>query len=117
MGFLLPAVEKMVRHGTSGQFCSVLVLSPTRELASQIENEAVKLTKFHRSIQVVCVVGGTNINTDKKRLSPGVDILVATPGRMIDHLENTPGFAQKLRGSLKTLIMDEADQVRIFSMT
>jgi superfamily II DNA/RNA helicase len=69
----------------------VLVLSPTRELASQIENEAVKLTKFHRSIQVVCVVGGTNINTDKKRLAQKVDILVATPGRLQDHLKNTAG--------------------------
>jgi len=118
IAFLLPTIENILKQNNFNEAgrVSALVLSPTRELAAQIADEGKILTSFV-NFNIVCVVGGTNINTDKKRLSPGVDILVATPGRMIDHLENTPGFAQKLRGSLKTLIMDEADQVRIFSMT
>lgn len=109
MGFLLPAVEKMARSRPNPRFVSVLVLSPTRELASQIQAEAVKLTTFH-PIEICCVVGGTNINTDKKRLAKQVDILVATPGRLQDHLKNTPGVVQKL-GQLQVLALDEADQL------
>lgn len=109
MGFLLPAVEKMAQTKPNPRFVSVLVLSPTRELASQIQAEAVKLTKFH-PIEICCVVGGTNINTDKKRLARQVDILVATPGRLQDHLKNTEGVVQKL-GKLQVLALDEADQL------
>ena len=62
----------------------------------------------------MCVVGGTNVNPEIKRLSgppAGVpDVLVATPGRLIDHLENTPRFAGLVSG-LRTLVMDEADQL------
>ena len=88
-----------------------LVLSPTRELAAQIENEARKLTKFD-PINLICVIGGTNIKTDQRKLAAGppVDVLVATPGRLIDHLENTPGVAEAVR-ALKILIFDEADQL------
>jgi len=109
MGFLLPAVEKMARSPPNPNYVSVLVLSPTRELASQIQAEAVKLTKFH-PIEICCVVGGTNINTDKRRLTQQVDILVATPGRLQDHLKNTAGVVKKL-GQLQVLALDEADQL------
>ena len=67
---------------------SVLIVSPTRELASQIHVEANQLLTFHEyGAQVV--FGGTNIGTDKKRLrEKRCDFLVATLGRLIDHLEN-----------------------------
>ena len=68
---------------------SALVLSPTRELASQIEAECHELLTFRRDINAQVVFGGTNIRTDISRLkNERCDILVATPGRLIDHLEN-----------------------------
>lgn len=86
------------------------MLSPTRELACQIAAEGGALCTFHK-LTIVTVYGGTNINTDKQRLKSRVDILVATPGRLIDHLENTPNFAPRLISNLRVLIMDEADQL------
>jgi ATP-dependent RNA helicase MSS116 len=111
MGFLLPSIEKLHALGRSldRRMISCLVLSPTRELASQIRDEAQKLCTFH-PFEITCVVGGTNINTDKKRLAKATDILVATPGRLQDHITNSPGVKAKLQ-SLKVLILDEADQL------
>ena len=89
-----------------------LILSPTRELAAQIAKEADILTTFQQ-FKIVTVVGGTNIGGDKKRLGGGmVDMLIATPGRLIDHLDNTHGMADRC-SRLSVLIMDEADQVRL----
>ena len=59
----------------------------------------------------MAVVGGTNIKQDKRRLDGKVDILVATPGRLIDHMENTDGFSNRCRQYIKFLIFDEADQL------
>eukprot|EP01041_Mallomonas_annulata_P013473 gene13473-28545_t len=112
LAFLIPAIEILrtkaskTPHGT----IPILILSPTRELAAQIAAEAMVLLSFQQHIKVVCVVGGTNINTDKKSLSGQVSILVATPGRLIDHLQNTPDFSNKFR-NMNMLIMDEADQL------
>ena len=93
IAFLIPALEVLL-SGQNNRFNptprrspTVLVLSPTRELAAQIAVEGRQLASNLRGFEIVSVVGGTNINTDKNRISRGVDILVATPGRMIDHLE------------------------------
>ncbi|GMI08510.1 hypothetical protein TrVE_jg6697 [Triparma verrucosa] len=113
LAFLVPALEIIEKQKASARPRDILtlVLSPTRELAAQIETEARKLTKFD-PINIICVIGGTNIKTDQKRLAAGapVDLLVATPGRLIDHLENTPGIAEAFR-AMKILIFDEADQL------
>lgn len=91
----------------------MLVLSPTRELAQQIETEARNLLTFHqrpRALRCDIVYGGTNINAERKRVvQRPPDILVATPGRLIDHLENS-NLAPSL-GKLRVLILDEADQL------
>lgn len=110
LGFLIPAVEVLRRNTRVANSLPCLVLSPTRELAAQIAAEATNLLTFHRDMKVAVVVGGTNINADKRELSGRVDILVATAGRLIDHLENTPKFASMCAG-VKVLIMDEADQL------
>ncbi|GMH60491.1 hypothetical protein TrRE_jg4123, partial [Triparma retinervis] len=111
LAFLIPALEiiSQTRQAPRGSILT-LILSPTRELASQIETEAKKLTKYE-AINTVCVIGGTNIKTDQRRLNVDrLDLLIATPGRLIDHLENTPGIAQAVR-NIKILIFDEADQL------
>jgi len=112
LAFLIPSVE-VIRENTSNVLPTtipVLILSPTRELAAQIAAEAVSLLAFQPKLKVVSVVGGTNINSDKQRLAGIVSFLVATPGRLLDHLNNTPGFADRFR-SMKVLILDEADQL------
>jgi ATP-dependent RNA helicase MSS116 len=88
----------------------VLVISPTRELAMQTVKEAKTLLTYHK-MGVYCVMGGTSVNRDREVFSQSnVDILVATPGRLLDHLENTPAFKGRCR-SLEFLVLDEADQL------
>jgi len=115
VAFLLPAIEKIASdksHGViqNGQI-SLLVLSPTRELAMQIENEAKELTTYH-PIQTECVIGGIAMKKDAKKLSKqNLDILVATPGRILDHLQsNNFNVAQRL-SKFKCLVLDEADRL------
>ena len=113
LAFLIPAIEKLPgwRASETQRHIPILVLSPNRELAAQIGAEAEQLLRFHPNKRVVCVVGGTNINTEKNSLDRGnVAVLVATPGRLIDHFESTRGFQQSLSG-ISTFVLDEADQL------
>jgi len=112
LAFLVPIVEVIRRQpGGAGGHISSLILSPTRELAAQIADEARLLTKFHQQLGIACFYGGTNIKGDHSLLAhKPVDILVATPGRMEDHLANTSGFKQRLQ-KLAFLTLDEADQL------
>lgn len=81
-----------------------LVLAPTRELANQIAVQLANLTK-HTPISTYVVVGGSNIQTQINRLKPGTDLLVATPGRLLDLMDRK---ALKL-GDTSFLVLDEAD--------
>ena len=109
VGFTLPSIELLTKNEVRRGDVSVLIVSPTRELASQIHVEANQLLTFHEyGAQVV--FGGTNIGTDKKRLRENrCDFLVATPGRLIDHLENE-GLRERM-SNLRVLVLDEADQL------
>jgi ATP-dependent RNA helicase RhlE len=84
----------------------VLILVPTRELVVQVVNEIKKLTEYI-STRVAGVYGGTNINTQKQMVYDGIDILVATPGRLLD-LSLTGNLRFK---SLQTLVIDEVDEM------
>lgn len=114
--FLLPAIETVLKASNSKNAqrvppIDVLILCPTRELASQIAAEANVLLKYHESIGVQTLVGGTRFKEDQKRLeSNPCQIIVATPGRLLDHIENKSGFSTRLMG-LKMLILDEADHL------
>ena len=89
-------------------YVSILAISPTRELAQQIADEGQQLVTFHQ-MRIQTVYGGTNVKTDLARFKTPPDILVATPGRLNDHLENNG--VDKLCSKLKVLIFDEADQL------
>ncbi|XP_033129489.1 DEAD-box ATP-dependent RNA helicase 27 isoform X1 [Brassica rapa] len=108
LAFLIPAVELLYhvrftpRNGTG-----VIVICPTRELAIQSYLVAKELLKFH-SQTVGKVIGGEPRKKEVEILVKGVNLLVATPGRLLDHLENTDGFVFK---NLKFLVMDEADRI------
>jgi ATP-dependent RNA helicase RhlE len=106
--FMLPSIDRLTASGKRPQprTCRMLVLAPTRELASQIAESARAYSHFSH-LSVATVFGGTSVNKDKQVLSRGVDILVATPGRLIDLIEQ--GFLM-LRG-VEILVLDEADQM------
>ncbi|KAK1571182.1 hypothetical protein Q3G72_013098 [Acer saccharum] len=114
--FLLPAIEavlKTISNGTTQRVppIFVLILCPTRELASQLTAEAIALLKYHDGIGVQTLVGGTRFKVDQKRLeSDPCQIIIATPGRLLDHIENKSGLTVRLMG-LKMLILDEADHL------
>lgn len=110
VGFLLPAIERLAKQGAPRKGdVSCLVISPTRELASQIGEEAKSLLTYH-PFNCQVVFGGTNINSERKRLtSQGVEFLVATPGRLIDHFESS-NLARACQ-NLDVLVLDEADQL------
>ncbi|KAJ5574743.1 ATP-dependent RNA helicase has1 [Penicillium hetheringtonii] len=108
LSFLIPAIEMLSalrfkpRNGTG-----VLVVSPTRELALQIFGVARELMAHHSQTYGI-VIGGANRRAEAEKLMKGVNLLIATPGRLLDHLQNTQGFVFK---NLKTLIIDEADRI------
>ncbi|EGN96192.1 hypothetical protein SERLA73DRAFT_94250 [Serpula lacrymans var. lacrymans S7.3] len=109
VAFLLPAIERLEKQNLPQDKISILVISPTRELALQIEKEARDLIA-HRQLCVQNAIGGTNINKEKSRIfSQRCDILVATPGRLIDHLQSN-NLKPRL-SNLQTLILDEADRL------
>ncbi|KAJ6433280.1 hypothetical protein OIU84_017053 [Salix udensis] len=84
-----------------------LVLAPTRELAQQIEKEVKGFSRSLESFRTAIVVGGTNIADQKPELRAGVDVIVATPGRLIDHLQQ--GNTSLSRISF--IVLDEADRM------
>ncbi|KAK4726374.1 hypothetical protein R3W88_031291 [Solanum pinnatisectum] len=114
--FLLPAIETVLKASRKKSAqrvppIDVLILCPTRELASQIAAEANVLLKYHEGIGVQTLVGGTRFKEDQKRLECNpCQIIVATPGRLLDHIENKSGFSTRIMG-LKMLILDEADHL------
>jgi len=106
--FMLPSIDRLAASKKRPQprTCRMLVLAPTRELASQIAESARAYARFSH-MSVATVFGGTSINKNRQDVSRGVDILVATPGRLIDLIEQ--GYLM-LRG-VEILVLDEADQM------
>jgi ATP-dependent RNA helicase RhlE len=106
--FVLPSIDRLVAADKrpKPRTCRMLVLAPTRELASQIADSARDYAKFSH-LKVVTVFGGTSVNKNRQDVARGVDILIATPGRLVDLCEQN---ALDL-GSVETLVLDEADQM------
>ncbi|XP_001604385.2 probable ATP-dependent RNA helicase pitchoune [Nasonia vitripennis] len=108
LSFLIPAVELiyklkfMPRNGTG-----CIIISPTRELSMQTFGVLKELMKYHYHTYGL-LMGGASRQTEAQKLSKGVNIVVATPGRLLDHLQNTPDFLYK---NLQCLIIDEADRI------
>ncbi|KAL6175361.1 hypothetical protein ACLB2K_052002 [Fragaria x ananassa] len=108
LAFLVPAIELLYNAGFSPRNgTGVVVICPTRELAIQSHAVAKDLLKNH-SQTLGLVIGGSARRGEAERLAKGVNLLVATPGRLLDHLQNTKGFVYK---NLKCLIIDEADRI------
>ena len=105
--FLLPACQFLLDYPRKQPGATrILILTPTRELALQVYEQAKALTKH---TQLVCgvITGGINYGTDKETLSQNLDILVATPGRLLEHIEKETADCR----DIECLILDEADRM------
>jgi ATP-dependent RNA helicase RhlE len=109
--FALPLIQRLLPFANNGTSPAkhpirALILTPTRELAIQVE-EAVQAYTKHVPLRSLVVYGGVNINTQIPILKTGVEILVATPGRLLDHVQNKT----LMLNQVNTLVLDEADRM------
>lgn len=109
VAFLVPSIEQILRHGGANSNIGLLVISPTRELALQIATEAKKLLQRYPRFSVCTAIGGVDKNREAKAIYNGCQILVATPGRLLDHLSD-----EEMRfrlSNVTSLVLDEADRM------
>ena len=106
--FLLPTLQKLTKRSEKpGKGPRALVLTPTRELAAQVEKNALAYAKNMRWFRTVSIVGGASFGYQARALSKPVDLIVATPGRLMDLMQSGKvDFAR-----LEVLILDEADRM------
>jgi superfamily II DNA/RNA helicase len=105
--FILPTLCKFAKDPKHGKGPRVLILVPTRELAQQVADVTAKYTKYLPKVKTVCIYGGAPYPIQNRQLSRPYDILVATPGRLIDHVERGRISFERL----ELLILDEADRM------
>ncbi|GAA0720590.1 DEAD/DEAH box helicase [Clostridium malenominatum] len=103
LAFLLPMFQNM---SPSIDKIQGLILTPTRELAIQITEEAMKLTEA-KDLNILAAYGGKDIGSQLKKLKSNIHLIIATPGRLLDHLQRKTINLE----NLKTLVLDEADQM------
>jgi len=108
--FLLPILNRMLKARAAAPeergYTRVLILAPTRELCGQIEDD-VQGFIYHTDITSIAVYGGVDMGPQERALKSGVDIVVATPGRLMDHMRSKTVAFDKL----DTLVLDEADRM------
>ncbi|XP_064551885.1 probable ATP-dependent RNA helicase DDX27 [Drosophila montana] len=106
--YMLPTVERLLYRPLNNKAITrVLVLVPTRELGAQVYQVTKQLCQF-TSIDVGLAIGGLDVKAQETVLRQNPDIVIATPGRLIDHIKNTPSFSLD---SIEVLILDEADRM------
>ncbi|KAF5291315.1 hypothetical protein FQA39_LY03466 [Lamprigera yunnana] len=106
--YMLPTLERLLyKHKNDVATTRVLVLVPTRELGTQVYQVTKQLCQY-MSTQIGLAIGGLDLKAQEIILRKHPDIVVATPGRLIDHLQSTPSFSLS---SIEILILDEADRM------
>src|ERR1700681_2605163 len=105
--FLLPILHRLI--DLPRNVTRALIVTPTRELAQQIDDVCLGLA-YHTTLRVAILVGGAPMGPQEKALRGGAEIIVATPGRLLDHMRTN----QNRFDHLHTLVVDEAD--RMFDM-
>lgn len=108
VAFWVGVLERLLYRDKKDARTRVLVITPTRELAVQVFNVGVGLARY-TDIRFCLCVGGLSLKLQEAELKTRPDVLVVTPGRLIDHIRNTPNF--NLMDSIEILIIDEADRV------
>jgi superfamily II DNA/RNA helicase len=105
-GFTLPMIEILHKGRAKARMPRSLILEPTRELAAQVSESFEKYGKYHRLTKAL-LIGGMSMGDQEKVLDRGVDVLIATPGRLLDHFER----GRVLLNDVKILVIDEADRM------
>ena len=106
--FALPIIQRLLANPRRAEpgYVRALVLAPTRELAAQIADSFRAYGRFAR-INVACVVGGVSLGPQRQALARGLDVLVATPGRLLDHM----GTGTVRLDRTEVVVLDEADHM------
>ncbi len=120
--FTLPMIDILSRGRAKARMPRSLILEPTRELAAQVAENFDKYGKYHK-LSMALLIGGVAFGEQNRKLTQGVDVLIATPGRLLDHVER----GNLLMNGVQLLVVDEADRMldmgfipdieRIFKMT
>ena len=104
--FIMPLVEILSSGKSKSRMPRSLILAPTRELAMQVSEEFNLINK-HLKLQMALLIGGVSFVEQDNKLAKGVDVLVATPGRLLDHMER----GKVILKDVKILVIDEADRM------
>mgnify|MGYP003574552430 FL=1 len=100
--FVLPMLTRLERGRARARMPRTLILEPTRELAAQVAEAFELLGKNHR-LTVALLIGGVSYEEQNKKLDRGADVVIATPGRLLDHLER----GKLMLNSIEILVVDE----------
>ncbi len=104
--FVLPMITRLEKGRARARMPRTLILEPTRELAAQVEENFVKYGKNHK-LNIALLIGGVSFDEQEKKLERGADVLIATPGRLLDHRER----GKLLLTGVEILVIDEADRM------
>ncbi|MDI9409506.1 MAG: DEAD/DEAH box helicase [Candidatus Pacebacteria bacterium] len=104
--FTLPMIDILAQGRSRARMPRSLILEPTRELAAQVADSFEKYGRFHRLTKAL-LIGGVSMNNQERALARGVDVLIATPGRLLDHVEK----GHVLLNDVQILVIDEADRM------
>jgi superfamily II DNA/RNA helicase len=104
--FVLPMLTRLEKGRARARMPRTLILEPTRELAAQVEENFVKYGKNHK-LNIALLIGGVSFDEQDRKLERGADVLIATPGRMLDHRER----GKLLLNGVEILVIDEADRM------
>src|SRR5947208_866017 len=104
--FTLPMLTMLEKGRARARMPRTLILEPTRELAAQVEDSFEMYGKNHK-LNVALIIGGVSFDNQDAKLTRGVDVLIATPGRLLDHFER----GRLLMSGVELLVIDEADRM------
>ena len=105
-GFTLPMIEILSAGRAKARMPRSLILEPTRELAAQVSQSFETYGKYHR-LTMALLIGGVSFEDQDRKLDRGVDVLIATPGRLLDHFER----GKLMLNGVQVLVVDEADRM------
>jgi superfamily II DNA/RNA helicase len=105
-GFTLPMIQRLSTGRAKARMPRSLILEPTRELAAQVAESFEKYGKYHK-LNMALLIGGVSYEEQDAKITRGVDVLIATPGRLLDHFER----GKLLLNGVQILVVDEADRM------